>query len=165
LDVQQGCFRNFFGGAGGQDGPVDFPKVFQPPVGLTQGLLGPFPLGDVALNPEVPGDPAGQVVKADVVAFNPDLSAVQLALITFDVQSSGIQHPAPEVFPVFTVVHEEVIGCQPDELFSPGPVLVEHGVIDLGDPLVPEDIFEDVVFVHRVVPTDRLIQYHEKETV
>jgi hypothetical protein len=163
--VQQGRFSDFFGGAGGQDGPVDFSQGFQPSVGPAQGLLGPFPLADVALNPEVPGDTAGRVVKADVVAFNPHLSAVQLALVTFDVKSSGVQHPPPEIFPVFSVVHEKVIGRHPDELLAPGPVLVEHSVIDLGDPLVPEDVFEDLVFVHCVVPMDRLIQYHEKETV
>ena len=45
------------------------------------------------------------------------------------------------------------------------PVLGQHRVVDLGDPLVLEHVVEDTFLVDRVVPLDRLVDHHEEETV
>src|SRR5881398_677191 len=65
--------------------------------GLLQFLQGLDAVAHVPLNPEVPGDAAGGVVEAHVVAFDPHHRTVESALVGEAVCLTGVEQlpPAP----------------------------------------------------------------------
>ena len=93
----------------GREGPQLGPR-------LLQFLRGQGAVGDVALNPEVSGDPAGGVVEAHVVAFDPHRRAVEPPLVGDAVRVAGVEQRPPAAAAGLEVVPEEVARRQPDEL-------------------------------------------------
>src|SRR5262249_7062429 len=75
------------------------------------------PLGDVALDSEMPGDAAGLVVKAHVVAFDPHRRAVEAALFGDAVTVAGIEQSSPSAPAGLDVVTEELVRGPADQLF------------------------------------------------
>ena len=131
------------------------------------GLLGPLPLGDVALDPEVPEDPAGAVVQADVVALDPDRRAVELPFVGLDVEAPGVEDISRQsAFPGAGMSWANSWpACCPISWSLPRAVLREHRVVDLGDPLVGEDVVERCLLVGGARPVHRLVEHHEEEAV
>src|SRR5438046_7496225 len=72
----------------GREGPQLGPRLFQ-------FLRGLHAVAHVPLNPEVPGDAAGGIVEAHVVAFDPHRRAVEPALVREAVRVPGVEQLAP----------------------------------------------------------------------
>ena len=128
-------------------------------------LLEPLAFGHVPLNTEVAGDAFFGVVEAEVVPFDPDGRAVDPPLVGLDVEASAIEEIAPHAAAVLDIVLEEVLRRHADERVACRAVLREEGVVGLRDALMLEDVVEHSLFVDRVVPSDRLVEHHEKEAV
>ncbi len=128
-------------------------------------LAQPDLFGDVALDPEVPGDASGIVVEADVVALDPDRRPVGAAFVGLDVQPAAVEELAPHPPSVCEVVPEQIGRRGPEELLARDAVLGQHRVVDLGHALVGKHVVERGLLVHAHVPADRLVEHHEEEAV
>ena len=140
-------------------------KHLQATVVSVERLLGSPALGDIPLDAEMAGNPPLGVVEAQVVAFDLDARPVDPALVGLDMKPAAIQEVAPDAASVLEIVPEKVLRCKPEKLFRRRAVLRQHRVVHLGDALMVEDVVEHRVLVDRIVPADRLVQHHEKESV
>ena len=148
-----------------EDVQMDVVQDAQPAVVLPQCMARPLTLGDVALDAEVAGDAALGVVEAKVVSLDLDRRAVEPALVGFHMQTAVVEELAPDAAAMRKIVLEQIPRRSAEERLTRGPVLGQHRVVDLGDPLVLEHVVEDAFLVDRVVPLDRLVDHHEEETV
>ena len=144
---------------------MDVVEHLQPAVVLPQGLAGPLTLRDVPLDAEMAGNSALGIVETEVVTFDPDRCPVDPSLVGFHVQTPAIEEFAPDTAAVGQIVTEEVFRCRAEKLLARGAVLREHRVVDLGHPLMLEDVVENALLVDRIIPTDGLVDHHEEEAV
>src|SRR5688572_26003301 len=96
LQMAQRRVGDLLRGARTEDVEVNVVQDLQPTVVLAQRLTGALAFRDVALNAEMPGDAALFVVKAEVVALDPDRRPVDPPFVGLDVQSPAIEELTPD---------------------------------------------------------------------
>jgi hypothetical protein len=148
-----------------EDVEVNVVQDLQPPVVLTQRAIGANAMRHVSLNAEVARDAALPIVEAQVVPFDRHRGSIGAALVGLDVQPAAIEELAPDLAAVRNVVPEQIGRRRTQELFSSRAVLRQHRVVDLCDALMCEHVVERLLLVDRVVPSDRLVEHHEEESV
>src|SRR5947208_1344607 len=116
-------------------------------------------VGDIALNPEMSGDPSTIVVDAEVVTLDPNGSAIHAPFVGLRVQMTGVEHCAPPRLATVEVMREEFRWRLSDELREWHAVLSRIGFVCDRHALMLKDVLEHHVLVSGVLPLDRLIEH------